>query len=422
MIRHTRKFGQYNKLTTHKFVPASQSLQAMKGMMIRMKKDLELYIHIPFCARKCNYCDFLSAPANQEEMLKYTDFLCKEIKSQGSLPLGYRVVSIFFGGGTPSLLSLEQLGRIYNTIQECFEIVSACEITIECNPGTVTKDKLLGYYNLGINRLSFGLQSANNEELRLLGRIHTFEEFIENYGHAREVGFRNINVDLMSALPYQTLETYEATLKKVLKLNPEHLSAYSLILEEGTPFYDRFLEPGEEKDAIPEVALDRVMYQYTKKILRSHGYHRYEISNYAKPGKECLHNIGYWNRVDYLGLGLGASSLLNHVRYRNMDTIAAYEKAITSSMGVKQEEEQLSKKEEIEEFMFLGLRLSKGVSKNEFKQQFLVSLDEIYGPKLVTLQTAGLLMVHEDQVFLTDRGIDVSNQVLSEFLLDEILP
>ncbi|WP_029504677.1 radical SAM family heme chaperone HemW [Lachnoclostridium phytofermentans] len=384
-----------------------------------MKKDLELYIHIPFCARKCNYCDFLSAPASQDEMLKYTDFLCKEIKSQGSLPLKYRVVSIFFGGGTPSLLPLEQMGQIVNTIKESFEVVSTCEITLECNPGTVTKEKLEGYIGLGINRLSFGLQSANNEELRLLGRIHTFEEFVVNYEHAREVGFQNINIDLMSALPYQTLESYETTLKKVLELKPEHISAYSLILEEGTSFYDRYSEHGEEKDAIPDVILDRTMYEHTKTILLSHGYNRYEISNYAKPGKECLHNIGYWKRVEYLGLGLGASSLLYHVRYRNLDTIISYEKALESSMKVRQVEEKLSKKAEMEEFMFLGLRLCEGVSKKDFKRQFSLTMEEVYGNKLVQLQKAGLLMNVEDNVFLTDRGIDLSNQVFTEFLLDE---
>lgn len=384
-----------------------------------MKKDLELYIHIPFCARKCNYCDFLSAPASQDEMLKYTDFLCKEIKSQGSLPLKYRVVSIFFGGGTPSLLPLEQMGQIVNTIKESFEVVSTCEITLECNPGTVTKEKLEGYIALGINRLSFGLQSANNEELRLLGRIHTFEEFVVNYEHAREVGFQNINIDLMSALPYQTLESYETTLKKVLELKPEHISAYSLILEEGTSFYDRYSEHGEEKDAIPDVILDRTMYEHTKTILLSHGYNRYEISNYAKPGKECLHNIGYWKRVEYLGLGLGASSLLYHVRYRNLDTIISYEKALESSMKVRQVEEKLSKKAEMEEFMFLGLRLCEGVSKKDFKRQFSLTMEEVYGNKLVQLQKAGLLMNVEDNVFLTDRGIDLSNQVFTEFLLDE---
>lgn len=384
-----------------------------------MKKDLELYIHIPFCARKCNYCDFLSAPASQDEMLKYTDFLCKEIKSQGSLPFRYRVVSIFFGGGTPSLLPFEQMERIFNSIKECFEIVSTCEITLECNPGTVTKEKLEGYLGLGINRLSFGLQSANNEELRLLGRIHTFEEFVANYEHAREVGFQNINIDLMSALPYQTLETYETTLEKVLKLQPEHISAYSLILEEGTSFYDRYSEQGEEKDAIPDVILDRKMYEQTKRILLSYGYNRYEISNYAKPEKECLHNIGYWRRVDYLGLGLGASSLLNHVRYRNLDTLIGYEKALESSLEVRQDEEKLSKNAEMEEFMFLGLRLCNGVSKDDFKQQFLISMDEVYGTKLIQLQKAGLLIVKEDRVFLTDQGIDVSNQVFTEFLLDE---
>ncbi len=384
-----------------------------------MKRDLELYIHIPFCARKCYYCDFLSAPANEDKISKYTDFLCKEIKSQGSLPFEYRVVSIFFGGGTPSLLPLEQIGRIFDVIKECFEIVPTCEITIECNPGTVTKEKLQGYYKLGINRLSFGLQSANNEELRLLGRIHTFEEFVENYNQAREIGFENINIDLMSALPYQTLESYETTLKKVVDLKPEHISAYSLILEEGTSFYERFSEQGEEKDAIPDVLLDRLMYEHTKKILLMNGYYRYEISNYSKPGKECHHNIGYWKRVDYLGLGLGASSLLNHVRYRNFETMKDYEQAIGSSMEVRQVEEKLSKNSEIEEFMFLGLRLCEGVSKMEFKQQFSVSMEEVYGPKLMQLQKAGLLNFDGDCVTLTDRGIDVSNQVFTEFLLDE---
>ena len=205
----------------------------------------------------------------------------------------------------------------------------------------------------------------------------------------------------------------------MLELKPEHISAYSLILEEGTSFYDRYSEHGEEKDAIPDVILDRTMYEHTKTILLSHGYNRYEISNYAKPGKECLHNIGYWKRVEYLGLGLGASSLLYHVRYRNLDTIISYEKALESSMKVRQVEEKLSKKAEMEEFMFLGLRLCEGVSKKDFKRQFSLTMEEVYGNKLVQLQKAGLLMNVEDNVFLTDRGIDLSNQVFTEFLLDE---
>ena len=384
-----------------------------------MKKELELYIHIPFCAKKCNYCDFLSAPASVERMSEYTDLLCKEIKSQGSLSKEYRVVTIFFGGGTPSLIPLEQMERIMNTVKECFELSTDCEITMECNPGTVTKEKLRGYYTIGVNRLSFGLQSANNQELKLLGRIHTFEEFVANYQQAREVGFENINLDLMSGLPYQTIETYDATLRKVLELKPDHISAYSLILEEGTPFYERFSEDGEESDAIPEVELDRFMYEHTKKVLLSEGYERYEISNYAKTGKECLHNIGYWNRVDYLGFGLGASSLLNHIRYKNPDTQESYKEAVMNSKEVRMIEEVLTKEAEMEEFMFLGLRLCKGVSRREFYQQFHTPMDEIYGKQVSLLMKQGLLKIEGDMVSLTDYGVDVSNQVFTSFLIEE---
>ena len=380
-----------------------------------MKKELELYLHIPFCVSKCKYCDFLSAPSGEEQRQIYVERLCRRIRYWSDVihNYGYEIVSIFVGGGTPSILTEAQITQVFEAVHESFPIMEDAEITLEMNPGTDVKDKLPVYRELGINRLSMGLQSADNEELKCLGRIHTYEDFRQVYQWAREAGFTNINVDLMSAIPGQTLESYEDTLRKVADLEPEHISAYSLIIEEGTPFYERYGE-GRHAEELPDEDTERQMYVRTREILEDYGYHRYEISNYAKDGYECRHNLGYWDRKEYLGLGAGASSLMDHIRWKEPDHIGP-------STGLVLEEREdftrLRRKDEMEEFMFLGLRKINGVSEHDFYKSFRVSMDEIYKESIENLIKEGLLVREEDRIRLTDRGIDLSNYALSQFLL-----
>lgn len=381
-------------------------------------KELELYLHIPFCVKKCNYCDFLSASAGEETRAAYVDALLEEIRGFDE-PEDYEVVTVFFGGGTPSILPGQAIFRIMEALREKFSFRKGAEITLEANPGTVDKEKLSFYKKAGINRLSFGLQSADAEELKKLGRIHTWEKFLESFQLAREAGFSNINVDLMSALPGQTKESWEKTLRQVLALQPEHISAYSLIIEEGTPFYQLYekdverRDAGEEPELIPSEEEERAMYEATGRILKEQGYLHYEISNYAKPGRECCHNLGYWQRRDYLGFGLGASTLLNPVRYKNTEDLEAYLGGDFS----KKEFFVLTKDNQIEETMFLGLRVLEGVSKEQFREQFSCELRVVYRKELEKLEKEGLLEEEGDFVRLTSRGIDLSNLVLAEFLL-----
>ena len=381
-------------------------------------KELELYLHIPFCVKKCNYCDFLSAPAEEETRAAYVDALLEEIRGFED-PEDYEVVTVFFGGGTPSILPGQEIFRIMEDLREKFSFRKGAEITLEANPGTVDKEKLSCYKKAGINRLSFGLQSGRAEELKKLGRIHTWEKFLESFQLAREAGFSNINVDLMSALPGQTKESWEKTLRQVLALQPEHISAYSLIIEEGTPFYQLYekdverRDAGEEPELLPSEEEERAMYEATGRILKEQGYLHYEISNYAKPGRECRHNLGYWQRRDYLGFGLGASTLLNPVRYKNTEDLEAYLGGDFS----KKEFFVLTKDNQIEETMFLGLRVLEGVSKEKFREQFSCELRVVYRKELEKLEQEGLLEEEGDFVRLTSRGIDLSNPVLAEFLL-----
>lgn len=382
-------------------------------------KELELYLHIPFCERKCAYCDFLSAPADLPVRISYIKKLQEEIAYYGSEFEEYQVSSIFLGGGTPTLLEGYQLAAILETVKKYFRLVADAEITVECNPGTLTAGKAEKLVQAGFNRLSMGLQSADDRELQLLGRIHNFAQFLESYDLARKAGFENINVDLMSALPGQTLKSWQNTLQKVTALRPEHISAYSLIIEEGTPFYERFAEDerireeGGHPRLLPEEAIERQMYELTQCFLHTKGYERYEISNYAKPGSECRHNCGYWTRKDYLGLGLGASSLVGHQRFQNTSDLKEYLEQEYHHIHT----ETLDKKSEMEEFMFLGLRLMTGISRQQFEKTFQVTLDSVYGEVLRKLKSEQLIEEVAGYVRLTEYGIDVSNYVLSEFLL-----
>lgn len=376
-------------------------------------KKLGLYIHIPFCQRKCNYCDFLSAPATKQVQNAYMETLQKEIREKATEYREWSVDTVFIGGGTPTSVSYEMLVEMVETVKTEFCLDNGCEITMECNPGTVTLEALKAYRSVGINRLSIGLQSTDDELLKKLGRIHNYEEFLETYRWAREAGFDNINVDIMSALPNQTLEQYEETLQKVVSLGVEHISAYSLIVEEGTPFFDWY---EQDKLMLPDEDTERQMYYKTKEVLEKAGYFRYEISNYAKKGFECLHNVRYWVRKPYLGLGLGASSFVEGERYKNVSDLNEY---ITDNGYRKKEDaELLSEREAMEEFMFLGLRLTKGVSKVQFKKEFGKAISVVYAEVIEELQRQQLIEEDEDRVWLTEYGVDVSNVVLSEFLLD----
>lgn len=454
-----------------------------------MKQNLSLYLHIPFCVRKCLYCDFLSGPQSADVQEQYVEALRREIQETSPEYREFQVVSVFIGGGTPSVLQPEQTVRIMETVKHCFVLTDTCEISMEMNPGTVTPEKMRAYYACGINRISIGLQSANDKELKALGRIHTYADFLKAYEMAVEAGFTNINVDLMSAIPEQTMDSYQETLQKVLALQPQpaHISAYSLIVEEGTPFYEQELN-------LPDEDTERRMYEITDDILRKAGYHRYEISNYAKEGKECFHNKVYWQRGNYLGLGIGSASLIRNVRFHNVRDILSYvnlmwggneqssvrkgniekdcvEESNTgkSNTGknniekndmesgnaacsdknmnerlkkIREEVQELPVEEQMEEFMFLGLRMMEGVSERKFYENFGRRFEEVFPGVIEKHEKLGLLEVtgeeegkmreesgsmekcQENQqgkpfvrLRLTSHGIDVSNQVFVDFML-----
>jgi oxygen-independent coproporphyrinogen-3 oxidase len=399
-----------------------------------MKKELELYLHIPFCVKKCAYCDFLSGTADKKMQQDYVDALIREIHGYRSVYHDkYEITTIFVGGGTPSILTGTQILKIFEALYQSFQVAEGAEITMEVNPGTVTNEKLHFWKQAGINRLSIGLQSVNNEELRMLGRIHTYQDFLNTYKAAREYGFQNINVDLISAIPGQTLESWKKTLSTVTELEPEHISAYSLIVEEGTPFYQWYgssAEAGEEKEyyplpsdkkgdthpALPDEDTERAIYELTAELLAQSGYNRYEISNYAKKGYACRHNLGYWERKEYLGIGLGASSLVNHTRYHNTTDYEKYMEGIIEQKEIYEDVEKLTLSDEIEEYIFLGLRKTEGISVKEFERQFGKDITDIYKEELEKLGAAGLLMGSGDRLYLTSRGINVSNAVFVEFL------
>lgn len=371
-------------------------------------RKFRIYIHIPFCMKKCLYCDFLSWSDSKANHEKYAQALCREIRFYQGSSQG-KAVSLFFGGGTPSVLDPSLLGNIMDSVNAAFFLDRQAEITIEANPGTVTPEKLREYRRMGINRISFGLQSAQDEELVKLGRIHTYGEFLEGYQLARDAGFANINVDLMSGIPGQTYASWLQSLSRVLELRPEHISAYSLIVEEGTPFARMELElPGEEEE--------RQMYECTAEVLGRQGYRQYEISNYALPGRECAHNRGYWLRDNYLGLGLGAASLMGNRRWKNTEAMEDYLKYSGNPRRMRIEQETLSRREQMGEFMILGLRMADGVSREDFQEEFGIPMDEVYGNALIRQEKLGLLKIAGGRVSLTRKGISLSNQVFVELL------
>lgn len=380
-----------------------------------MKKDLGLYIHIPFCARKCEYCDFLSWSAGEEEREQYVEALLLEIESYREFAKGYRVSTVFIGGGTPSVLLPKQMERILQKVYEVFELEKRPEITIEINPGAVNEEKLQCYKENGVNRLSMGLQSVNNEKLRLLGRIHTYQDFVGSYELARKVGFDNISLDLISSIPGQTLQDWKKELETATAQKPEHISVYQLIIEEGTPFYEKY---AEHPELLPDEETSREIYLWTGKFLKEAGYEQYEISNYTKSGKESRHNLKYWERGDYLGLGLGAASMVRNIRMSNTKDMKTYLERCTQPKTMREDVQFLEEPRQMEEFMFLGLRKTRGVSKKEFRRTFGREMDMVYEKALHKCLENGMLLEHKDRIFLSEEGTLLSNMVLSEFLFD----
>lgn len=380
-------------------------------------KNISLYIHIPFCMKKCNYCDFLSfSDCTQAQQEAYIRKLLREMDCYKELAKEYQVRSVFIGGGTPSMLQEGLVEQLFHKLYSLWRIAEGAEITIECNPGTLTARKLAEYRTCGINRLSLGLQSADNQELKQLGRIHNYEQFVANYQLAREAGFRNINVDIMAALPGQSQSSYGRTLSKVLELKPEHISVYSLMIEEGTVFAGM---PGLSEQ-LPSEQAERNMYHYTRSILKGMGYERYEISNYAKPGHACRHNQVYWTMGEYLGLGLGASSYWKGVRFENTRELQEYlyEWENDDITRIRKNLIPDTPQSRMEEFMFLGLRLMQGVSREKFAERFGISMEEVYGTVIQTYVEQGLLAWNQGNLQLTEKGIDVSNYIMADFLLD----
>lgn len=379
-----------------------------------MNGGMELYLHMPFCVRKCAYCDFLSFPTDQETQNLYTRRLREDIDAMGKKYGDIPVDTIFIGGGTPSVPDSALIVGIMEHVRKAFHVAEGAEISMEANPGTVTREKLTDYRRAGINRLSFGLQSANDRELKLLGRIHTWAEFLESFHLARECGFTNINIDLMSALPGQTRESWKDTLKRVTDLNPEHVSAYSLIIEDGTPFGEKYGSE-EGRKLLPDEDSEREMYHETKRFLRDCGYERYEISNYAKPGRACRHNIGYWTGLPYLGLGLGASSYMDGCRFAVNSDMKQY---LEEKPGMFTDVEKLTKKDMEEEFFYVGLRMTAGVSLPEFERRFGVSAKDVYPGLMEMFVEEKAAVFQGDRFVLTDYGLDVSNYIMAQFLQD----
>ena len=406
--------------------PSENNMQNTKcrGDFLSGTDLISLYVHIPFCLRKCRYCDFLSAPQTDIDRERYVKALIREIKTQKDCPAGRPVDTVFFGGGTPSVLSADQIGRIIDALREVFLILPDAEVSLETNPGTADFEKLSAFKEAGINRLSMGVQSMHDEELHLLGRIHTAEQALEAFKTARAAGFDNINIDLMSALPGQTFDSWADSLRQAVEWRPEHISAYSLIIEPGTPF--SALYDAGELPPLPDEETDRKMYHYTREYLAQHGYGRYEISNYALKGRECRHNSGYWTGHPYLGFGIGAASYVNGARFSNIPDFETYIVEMEKA-GIPAEIEQvyekirteihsLTEQEKMEEFMFLGLRMTAGVKTSDFASRFGKSLDEVYGDVIRRHLAQGLLQRTPEGFCLTERGIDVSNYVMADYL------
>lgn len=377
-------------------------------------KEIGIYIHIPFCIQKCYYCDFCSFDKLQNKQAEYVDALIKEIKNTHNKN-ELLIKTVYIGGGTPSILNANEIKKVIATIKTNFLLSKDCEITIEMNPGTVTKEKLEIYKDSGINRLSIGLQSTNDEILKELGRIHNYKQFEDIYEKARAIGFNNINVDLMIGLPNQTIDNVSKSLKDVIQKNPEHISVYSLILEDNTKLKN-LIEEG--KLSLPDEDAERIMYWTVKDTLEENGYNHYEISNFSKLGYESKHNTDCWNQKEYIGFGIAAHSYFNNIRYSNICDINEYVKNINSKNFEKniiiheiQEEE-----DKMNEYMILGLRMIEGINKQVFKEKFSRNVNDVYKKSIEKLINLELISDEKGIIKLTKKGIDFANIVWEEFV------
>ena len=373
-----------------------------------------IYVHIPFCRKKCKYCDFISFASYEEKYKEYAECLIKEIRNK-KIEKPKAISTIYLGGGTPSILESEDIVKILNAIKERFEIEENCEITIEVNPGTITKQKLEDYKNTGVNRLSIGLQSTSDRILKLIGRIHTYEEFLNTYNLAKEVGFENINVDLMLAIPTQTESELIDSLQKVIELEPNHISLYSLILEEGTEL-DKMISDGQYE--LLDENLERQMYWKTKNLLELNGYNHYEISNFSKKGFESKHNMDCWNQEEYIGFGLAAHSYYDDMRFSNIDALEIYMRNIKNNDFEKNVEihEIQDKPSQMREFMMIGLRKIDGVKISDFERKFRINPLFYFRFEISKLTDEELIEVDLDNIKLTKKGLDLANQVFEEFV------
>ena len=373
-----------------------------------------IYVHVPFCAQKCNYCDFNSYKIEEKNQKKdYLISIKKEMELYKEEFKNKEFTSVFLGGGTPSILTPEELTILMENIYSNFNIKRDAEITMECNPGTLTLNKLKVMKKSGVNRLSIGLQAVQNHHLKYIGRIHTFEEFEKNYHDAKQMGFDNINIDLMYALPNQSREDWMESLEKVVKLNPTHISAYSLILEENTELFKMYER--DEFNLLDENT-DIEMYEYTIDYLKSHGYNQYEISNYAKDNFECKHNVLYWKCEEYVGIGASASGYFNGIRYNNICELDNYEKMILEGEKPIEWEEKLSIKDEIEESIFLGLRMNEGIQISDFKEKYNFDFEKEYKNEIEKLSKMELIEIDNNLMKLTQKGREISNSVFVEFI------
>ena len=380
-----------------------------------------LYIHIPFCKQKCKYCDFISFEKCEAQIInEYIDALISEIKYKANdLKLQdnrYLIKTIYIGGGTPSIIDEKYIYKILDIIYDNFEIMNNCEISIEVNPGTVDEEKLKTYKAAGINRLSIGLQTSNDELLKQLGRIHDYKKYVQTVELAKKVGFDNINTDIMIGIPNQTIYDVEDTLNKLIELDISHVSVYSLILEEGTEL-TRLVNLN--KLSLPDEEIERYMYWFAKRKLEDNGYIHYEISNFAKPSFRCQHNIDCWNQKEYLGIGLNAASYMNNMRYKNVSNLRQYISNVENNKWQANTiiEEKQTKRDKMNEFIILGLRMTKGVSLDSFEKKFQENLSDVYWNSIMNLIKQNLVVIDDDRYLkLTKKGLDLANQVWEAFL------
>lgn len=374
---------------------------------------ISLYIHIPFCAQKCLYCDFPSFARKDHLRKAYIEALNKEIISLREKHNNLEINTIFIGGGTPSVLEANELECLLKEVAK-LNMAKDIEYSIECNPGNLTEEKLEVMKKYGVNRISMGLQAKQDNLLKGLGRIHNYKTFKENFLLAKKVGFNNINVDLMFGLPNQSLNEWEETLREIISLEPAHISAYSLIIEEGTAFYNLY---ENDKLKLPTEEEERKMYHLAKRILEENGFNQYEISNYAKEGKECRHNLAYWNMDNWIGVGSAATSYINGKRIKNISSVEEYINSIKDKGEAVEEIINNSKNDNMEEFMFMGLRKINGIDENEFKNRFSMNINDVYGEILNKYIGEGLLIRESGRIFLSEKGIEISNVIMADFLL-----